>query len=232
MHVLLMKNIKRISKPTKSKEKIIPDFSLEMKALQKGIRYIAGVDEAGRGPLAGPVVAAAVILDPNDIPEGLNDSKALSHKKRLILYDSIIEKAHVSIASASPKRIDVMNIRQASLWAMRKAILSLCPEADFALIDGRDAISNLPIPCKAVIKGDARSLSIAAASIIAKVSRDKIMTSLARHYPEYGIEKHMGYPTAMHREALDRLGPTVQHRTSFSPVRSYIIKKNATDSLP
>lgn len=197
-----------------------PDFSIETDVIKRvgNGPLVAGVDEVGRGPLAGPVVTAAVILDPGFIPQGLNDSKKLSEKKRLVLFDEICRCAHVSIASASPERIDDLNIRGATLWAMVKALEGLPIAADYALFDGRDVPPGAPCPGQSVIKGDARSVSIAAASIVAKVARDAMMIRLGATLPGYGFEKHMGYGTKAHMAGLDRLGVTPHHRKSFRPI--------------
>ena len=195
-----------------------PDFNLEIAAMKKHGGVIAGVDEVGRGPLAGPVVTAAVILDPEAIPSGLNDSKKLSAKKRDALFIEICENAHVSIASASPAQIDTRNIRGATLWAMAKALNGLSIAPSFALFDGRDIAPHSPCPGQSVIKGDMRSVSIAAASIVAKVARDRMMERIGRNHPGYGFESHMGYGTRAHLEALDRLGVCEHHRRSFRPI--------------
>lgn len=197
-----------------------PDFSMESDVIERlgPHAFVAGVDEVGRGPLAGPVVTAAVILDPDNIPRGLNDSKKLSEKRRLALFDVICQTAHVSIASASPQRIDDLNIRGATLWAMVRALEGLPVVADYALFDGRDVPPGAPCPGQSVIKGDARSVSIAAASIVAKVARDTMMIRLGKSLPGYGFEKHMGYGTKAHMEGLDRLGVTPHHRASFRPI--------------
>lgn len=196
-----------------------PDFSSELKAKKAGYWPVAGLDEAGRGPLAGPVVAAAVILDENNIPEGLNDSKKLNVKKREILFEQIMATAHVAICSNSAKTIDETDIRKASLDAMRRSLIGLEVEAKFALVDGRDIPYGINIPANALVKGDGRSLSIAAASIIAKVTRDRLMDRAASLYPEYGFEKHAGYGTKAHREAIEQHGPCPIHRFSFKPIR-------------
>jgi len=199
-----------------------PDFSLET-ALPNATRgLVAGVDEAGRGPLAGPVVAAAVMLDPAAIPNGLNDSKKLSAGKRADLFDMICRSAHVGVAAVSQCQIDRMNIRAATLYAMRQALEALAVTPEHALVDGRDVPPGLCCTADAIIKGDARSVSIAAASIIAKVTRDRMMHAASRFYPGYGFERHMGYGTAAHLDALDRLGASRLHRASFAPVAKAI----------
>jgi len=201
-----------------STEQSVPDFVREARLRARGFELVAGVDEVGRGPLAGPVVAAAVILDPDHLPDGLNDSKKLTASVRERLFTEIMRHAHVAIASIPAARIDVINIRQATFEAMAGAVNGLAVRADFALIDGRD-VPPLPCPAEALIGGDRRSLSIAAASIIAKVTRDRMMTLLAQTYPDYGFEKHMGYGTAKHLKALDLHGPTPLHRMSFAPLK-------------
>jgi len=196
-----------------------PDFGFERRAMDEGFPLVAGLDEAGRGPLAGPVVAAAVILDPDNIPDGLNDSKALSAAKREELYGLILANATVAIASASAAEIDRTNILRASLASMRRALSSLPQMASYALIDGRDVPPGLHCPGKALVKGDARSVSIAAASIVAKVTRDRIMTRACSLFPAYGFSSHMGYASVVHRAAIAEHGPCPLHRMSFRPLR-------------
>lgn len=180
---------------------------------------VAGVDEVGRGPLVGNVVAAAVILDPARPIPGLTDSKKLSAGKRERLQEQIRERALAwAIASASPAEIDELNILQASLLAMRRAVLALDPQPDHALIDG-NRCPQLPCTAEAVIKGDLLVEAISAASILAKVHRDREMLDLHQRYPEYGFDRHKGYPTRAHLEALAQLGPLAEHRRSFAPVR-------------
>lgn len=204
-----------------SAEPVGPDFSFEREAEALGFWPVAGTDEAGRGPLAGPVVAAAVILDPACIPDGLNDSKKLTEAQRERLFDRILETAlSVSIASSGPARIDATDILKASLDAMRRAVLSLAVPARFVLADGRDLPPGTDLPGKAVIKGDSRSVSIAAASILAKVTRDRMMKRASLVFPAYGFAQHAGYPTAAHREAITDRGPCPLHRMSFRPLRS------------
>ncbi len=202
-----------------------PDFSFE---IQLGGR-VAGVDEVGRGPLAGPVMAAAVILDANNIPEGLNDSKKLSEKRRDALAEQLRECALVSIGEASVEEIEQINILQASLLAMRRAVEALPELPDHLLIDGKFAPKGINTPMTPLIKGDSRSLSIAAASIVAKVARDARMCALAQQYPGYGWDKNAGYPTKQHREALIALGPTPVHRRTFKTVHNILYQdKSAT----
>ena len=199
---------------------LVPDFSLESRAKRRGSWPVAGTDEAGRGPLAGPVVAAAVILDPKRIPEGLNDSKKLSASQREALYQVILREATVSIASSSPRRIDLIDIRKASLDAMRRAVAGLDQEARHVLADGRDVPPGLICAGEAVVKGDARSVSIAAASIVAKVMRDRMMVRAGLVYPDYGFEVHAGYGTDRHRSAIVTQGPCPLHRMSFRPLKA------------
>ncbi|WP_420568828.1 ribonuclease HII [Thalassovita sp.] len=207
-----------------------PDYSLEHAAHAQGFLRIAGVDEVGRGPLAGPVTAAAVILDPNRIPAGLNDSKKLSEKKRESLLKELLEVAQVSVAHATVEEIDTHNILRASHIAMVRAIQGLPQQPDYALIDGNMIPQNLTIPSQAVIKGDALSVSIAAASIVAKIRRDQLMVELGQQFPGYGWEKNKGYPSKQHREALENLGVTPHHRRSFKPVHNILYQqKNVSD---
>jgi ribonuclease HII len=199
-----------------------PDFSFEQQAAQWGLRYVAGVDEVGRGPLAGPVTAAAVILDPDQIPLGLNDSKKLSVKRRIIIEADICRMAEVSVAHATVDEIDALNILRASHLAMRRAIDGLARRPDHLLVDGNMIPRGLTLPAEALVKGDARSLSIAAASIVAKVARDRIMCELAADFPGYGWDSNAGYPTKSHKQALVRLGVTPHHRVSFKPVHNIL----------
>ncbi|MBQ9736143.1 MAG: ribonuclease HII [Clostridia bacterium] len=193
----------------------MPDFSLELALYEKGYTAVCGVDEAGRGPLSGPVVAAACILPPGLQIEGLDDSKKLSPKKRDALFDTIKENALAyAIASASPAEIDEINILNATMLAMRRAVAALSVPADAALIDGNIA-RDFPIFTQTVIKGDAISCSIAAASILAKVTRDRICLEDDKAYPEYQFAKHKGYSTALHMEILRKIGPSPIHRRSF-----------------
>ncbi|WP_404926832.1 ribonuclease HII [Mesorhizobium sp. ORM16] len=198
-----------------------PDFSFETKAMAEGLWPVAGMDEAGRGPLAGPVVAAAVVLDPANIPDGLDDSKRLSHLQREELFVRIIGSAlGVSMASVSAEGIDGSNILKASLEAMRRAVAGLPVQPKLALADGRDVPPGLPCTGRALIKGDQRSQSIAAASIVAKVMRDRMMCGCGSHHQHYGFEVHMGYATVRHRTAIETHGPVARlHRVSFAPFR-------------
>ena len=193
----------------------MPDYSIENTLHNEGYTYVCGVDEAGRGPLCGPVVAAAVILPKDAEIEGLNDSKKLTEKKREKLFDIIKEKAIAyAIAEATPAEIDEINILNASMLAMRRAVEALPVKADFALIDG-NCTRGFNIPTETVVKGDAISSSIAAASILAKVTRDRGCIELDRLYPEYNIAKHKGYPTKDHMDAVRKYGPTPIYRMSF-----------------
>ncbi len=194
-----------------------PSFARERAAIKRGIFPVAGCDEAGRGPLAGPVVAAAVILDPKRIPNGLDDSKRLKAPDREKLYERICASAEVGIAFGSRARIDRDNIRQASLWALARAVAALAVRPNLVLVDGIDRI-EAGCDCEAVVSGDALVLSISAASIVAKVVRDRLMMQVGAAHPGYGFERHMGYGVPEHCRALVRLGPTVHHRRSFAPV--------------
>ncbi len=200
-----------------------PDFSFETLALQNGHTIICGIDEAGRGPWAGPVVAAAVILDHRDIPAGLNDSKKLSHEKREALFDPIINSSHVGIGIVTAIEIDSINILQATYLAMKRAVENLNSQPTLALVDGNRAP---PLSCQVetIIKGDAKSLSIAAASIIAKVTRDWMMIKMDTQYPGYGFALHKGYGTAKHAAALAQLGPCAEHRKSFKPIANLLAR--------
>ena len=198
-------------------------WTFENTLSEKGFQFIAGVDEAGRGPLAGPVVAAAVILPRNFNLIGVTDSKQLSEEKRNYYFQKITEEAQsYAIASVSNERIDEVNIYQATIEAMRQAVMKLTIQPDFTLLDAIE-IEELPMQTKSLIKGDERSVSIAAASILAKVSRDRTMREIAYRYPEYGFEKHMGYGTKYHLQQLKAYGLTPYHRKSFSPVRKLLL---------
>ncbi len=194
----------------------MPDYLIEKEIIESGKKIVAGVDEAGRGPLAGPVCAAAVILPVDLEIEGLNDSKKLSEKKREKLYDIIIDKAVAyDIQLVDNEIIDEINILQATMLAMTNAVNSLSVKPDFVIIDGNRLPEQLEIPAKAVVKGDAKSMSIAAASILAKVTRDRLMLELAKEYPEYEFERHKGYGTKLHCEKLCEFGPCKIHRKTF-----------------
>lgn len=201
----------------KKKAAAAPTFSRERVLLKRGVWPVAGCDEAGRGPLAGPVVAAAVVLDPKHIPKGLDDSKRLTAARREELFEEICATASCAVAFASPARIDRDNILRASLWALARAVHALPEMPRHVFVDGRDRIDT-PCDCEAVIGGDGLVLSIAAASIVAKVSRDRLMCRLAQDCPGYGFEVHKGYGVPAHLEALRRLGPSIHHRRFFAPV--------------
>ncbi|MBN2907444.1 MAG: ribonuclease HII [Rhodobacteraceae bacterium] len=204
-----------------------PDFTLESEAMANGARFVVGVDEVGRGPLAGPVTAAAVRLDPARLPPGLNDSKKLTAARRVALHQAILAQAEVSIAHASVQEIDALNILRASHLAMCRAIAGLAQPPDLALIDGNLLPRDLPCAGLAVVKGDARSLSIAAASIVAKVTRDALMVELAQQHPGYGWERNAGYPTKAHLQALRDIGVSPCHRRSFAPVHNILYQEKS-----
>lgn len=200
----------------KNNEVTINWLEYENEAYSKGYNCVCGVDEAGRGPLAGPVFAAAVILPRGYVIEGVNDSKKLSEKKREELFEKIKSEALCySVASVDEKIIDEINILNATFLAMEKAVEGLKIHPDFVMIDGNRAPKSLDIPCQTVVKGDTKSASIAAASILAKVSRDRYMLEMAEKYPEYCFEKHKGYGTKLHYEMLDKYGVSEIHRKSF-----------------
>jgi len=198
---------------------VAPDMEAEQEARQSGCRCICGIDEAGRGPLAGPVVAAAVVLPPGFSLPGLNDSKKLTARKREELYEALMndERVQKSVAQASVGEIDRLNILYATHLAMSRAAQGLPETPDFCLIDGLP-VPNFPFPSRSIVKGDARCLSIAAASILAKVTRDRLMAELGKQFPQYGFECHAGYGTRAHLQAIETYGITVHHRRSFAPV--------------
>ncbi|MFA7307739.1 MAG: ribonuclease HII [Hyphomicrobium sp.] len=198
--------------------RIKPTFELEAAEHQLGSRPIAGVDEAGRGPWAGPVVAAAVILDPDKIPANIDDSKTLDEDSRAFLYRRIMKVAIVGVGIAEVDRIDRENILGATLWAMAEAVSQLGEIPKLVLVDG-DNTPRIPMSVRAIVKGDSKCLSIAAASIIAKVTRDRMMMDFARDYPGYGFERHKGYGTPEHQAAIAKLGVSALHRRSFRPVQ-------------
>lgn len=202
-----------------------PDYSFELAAQSRGLALIAGVDEVGRGPLCGPVVAAAVILDPRQIPSGLNDSKKLSEKVRERLFGELMSLATVGLGMASVEEIDQINILRASHLAMERAVAALAIPPDHVLIDGNQKPRGLRLSCETIVKGDGKSVSIAAASIIAKVTRDRIMVDLAQQHPGYGWAKNAGYPTKDHIAALQNLGVTPVHRRSFKPVHKMLYQE-------
>ena len=203
----------------------LPDYHLEELAILRGASVVAGVDEVGRGPLAGPVMAAAVILHPDRIPEGLNDSKKLGKKRREALYDQILEVADVGFGEASVAEIDEINILRASHLAMVRAVQDLSGRPDYVLVDGKMIPRGLNIRAEGVVKGDTKSVSISAASIVAKIRRDRLMESLAQQFPGYGWERNMGYPTKEHKSALVSLGITPHHRRSFKPVHNILYQE-------
>ncbi|MCR9127854.1 MAG: ribonuclease HII [Rhodobacteraceae bacterium] len=204
-----------------------PDDRLERAARARGFARVAGVDEVGRGPLAGPVTAAAVVIDPVRIPPGLKDSKQLSPRARAALADKLRGCADIGIGHASVDEIDRLNILQASHLAMRRAIDALMRPADFLLIDGNRMPGDLPCPAQTVIRGDTLSVSIAAASIVAKLCRDAIMVDLAQQHPGYGWETNAGYPSPAHKTALRDLGATPHHRRSFRPVHNILYQEKS-----
>lgn len=203
----------------------MPDFSFE----QEVPTPVAGIDEAGRGPWAGPVVAAAVILDPHNFPAGLNDSKKLSARKRESLFNELQNCAQIGVGLASVEEIDNINILQATFLAMQRAVDNLPAKPAFLLVDGNQK-PPIDLPLKTITKGDSRSFSIAAASIIAKNHRDSLMRELAKTYPDYGWEKNAGYGTAQHRDALNLVGVTPHHRRSFAPIRKILTQDSSINS--
>jgi ribonuclease HII len=207
--------------PSRKAEPIPPPTDrFERRARRKfGARLVAGVDEVGRGPLAGPVVDAAVVFPHGRYPEGVDDSKRLTAEERERLCELILDRALVSVAVASRARIDRMNILRASLWAMSRAVAALPVRPDHVLVDGNIKPPGLACGCETIIGGDGLCLSIAAASIVAKVTRDRLMTRVGTAFPDYGFESHMGYSTPQHFEALKLHGPCTHHRQSFAPVR-------------
>lgn len=194
----------------------MPDYEFEKAAVNSGFSCICGVDEAGRGPLAGPVCAAAVILPEGAVIEGLDDSKKLTEKKRERLYD-VIKKTAVaySVAYGTLEEIETVNILEATYLAMNRAIEGLNVKPDFALIDGNRAPRGIKIPCETIVKGDSKSMSVAAASVLAKVTRDRLMLEYDKKYPEYNFKKHKGYGTKEHTELIKQYGPCEIHRLSF-----------------
>jgi ribonuclease HII len=197
---------------------IVATFELEANELQLAGGPIVGIDEAGRGPWAGPVVAAAVVLDPDRIPPGIGDSKVLLPEEREAIYPRIMASAHVGVGIADVARIDRVNILNATLWAMQEAVKQLPEPPRLALVDGNKA-PRLACEARTLVRGDGRCLSIAAASIVAKVTRDRLMVALAREHPQYGFERHKGYGTPEHQAALARWGACPHHRRSFRPVQ-------------
>ncbi|MBQ1609579.1 MAG: ribonuclease HII [Elusimicrobia bacterium] len=196
-------------------------FEFDKDFYNKGLQFVSGVDEAGRGPLAGPVVAAAVILPKDIFIDGVNDSKKLTEKKRKVLFEEIKQKAFsYGIGIVDAKTIDEINILQATFLAMRKALEQLSVKPELVLIDGNHTIPNLQNKQQAIVSGDAKSACIACASILAKVTRDSIMLEYAKQYPQYNFEKHKGYGTKAHLEAIQKYGPCPIHRMTFAPLNS------------
>ena len=204
-----------------------PDFSFEKAAFARGFARVAGVDEVGRGPLAGPVTAAAVVLDPARIPRGLNDSKLLTPQRRAALFEEIIATADVAVAHASLAEIDRLNILRASHLAMTRAIALLSAPPDHVLFDGNLIPRGFTLSAEAVVKGDSRVLSIAAASIVAKICRDRVMVDLAQQHPGYGWETNAGYASKSHKEALQNLGVSPHHRRSFKPIHNILYQEKS-----
>jgi ribonuclease HII len=201
-----------------------PSFEFERRALAAGAGRVAGLDEVGRGPLAGPVTAAAVRLDPDRIPEGLDDSKRLPRKRREALAAELWQVADVCVAHASVAEIEELNILRAAHLAMRRAVTGLSVAPDHLLIDGNARPRGINIPAEMIVRGDARVLSIAAASVVAKVARDALMADLAAQTPGYGWETNAGYPTPAHKQALSVLGVSQHHRRSFRPVHNILCR--------
>jgi ribonuclease HII len=201
-----------------------PDFAAETEAMALGAPRVVGIDEVGRGPWAGPVVAAAVILDPAAIPDGVDDSKRLTPARRAELFEAIAATAAIGIGRASVAEIETLNILQASFLAMRRALAALGAVPSIALVDGALVPPGLPCPARAIVDGDARVLSIAAASIVAKVARDRTMVTLSQQFPGYGWRTNMGYGTPEHAAGLARLGVTPHHRRSFQPIHNMLCK--------
>lgn len=195
-------------------------------------QIVCGVDEAGRGPLAGPVVVAAVVLPRSGRIEGLADSKILAEAERERLFEEIVHNASVSTVVVGPGRIDALNIRGATLWGMTRAVEALPESPTIALVDGRDSPPGLRMPVRPMVGGDRRSTAVSAASIVAKVTRDRLMTRLAAAFPGYGFERHKGYPTPEHRAALMALGPCAQHRRTFAPVREALERSMQAEPPP
>lgn len=202
----------------------LPDFSVELAALSQGAHRVAGVDEVGRGPLAGPVTAAAVVLDPQNIPEGLNDSKKLTPRRREALSAWLTAHCDHCIVHVGVEEIDRLNIYHASHLAMCRAVAGLRTRPCLVLVDGNRVPRDLSCPGKAIVAGDARCATIAAASILAKVARDRLMVDLAQQHPGYGWESNAGYGTPAHKQALLDLGVTPYHRRSFQPVHNILCK--------
>lgn len=205
-------------------QRIAPSFRKERALFREGFTWVAGVDEAGRGPLAGPVVAAAVILDPKRIPKGIADSKLLDRNERERIFEKLCATAEISFASACAETIDTLNIFHATMKAMRRAVLGLARPPEIALIDGNIVPKDLPCQARAIVGGDATCLSVAAASIVAKVIRDRLMTRCDGAFSGYGLASHKGYSTKAHQAALTTLGPCRLHRRSFWRVAAFYEK--------
>lgn len=218
------------ARPVLSEDMTGPHFQYETEAHDTGARIVAGVDEVGRGPLAGPVMAAAVILDPRNIPKGLNDSKKLTAKRRAALHDEICAVALVGVGHASVEEIDSLNILRAAHLAMVRAVADLPRRPDLALIDGNMIPQDLPCAGRFIVKGDALCLSISAASIVAKTRRDRLMWDLAQHCPGYGWETNAGYGSKSHMQALQNLGVTPHHRRSFKPVHNILYQAKSINT--
>ncbi|MGR3341766.1 MAG: ribonuclease HII [Paracoccaceae bacterium] len=204
-----------------------PDYSFEQTAIDNGATYVVGVDEVGRGPVAGPVVAAAVRLNPDEIPDGLNDSKILSRQRRQLIAPLLWQVADVAVAQATVHEVETLNILQASLLAMERAVAALPNAADHILVDGNRTPDGLQSRARSIVKGDALSLSIAAASIVAKVWRDALMVDLAQQHPGYGWERNAGYLTKEHHLALQIHGVTPHHRRSFKPIHNILYQEKS-----
>mgnify|MGYP006415406097 FL=1 len=204
-----------------AKAKLEADYTFEAAAAARGLGPVCGIDEAGRGPWAGPVTAAAVMMRPDNIPPGLADSKTLSKARREALFEQLREAAVIGVGRASVAEIDRLNILAATMLAMARAVTDLAAAPGYALVDGNRA-PDLPCGVETLVKGDGRCLSIAAASIVAKVSRDREMAALAERFPGFGWERNAGYGTAEHRQGLARLGPNEMHRRSFAPIRKLL----------
>ena len=204
----------------------LPNFDVETGLIKKGYKAIAGVDEVGRGCIAGPVTAAAVILNPQKIPSGLNDSKKVNFKNREKIFQSIQDTCTFCVAHSSVEEIDQINILQASLLSMKRAILGLSIKPDFVLIDGNKSPGDLESESETIVKGDSKSLSIAAASIVAKVTRDRFMSRLDKEFPGYDWSQNAGYPTKLHKSAILNIGITPYHRRSFKPVYNILYSEN------
>ena len=217
----------KAAKAPRPEKSPVPDLFHERVATAAGARFVAGVDEAGRGPLAGPVVVAAVILNPADFPEGLDDSKKLLPETREALFAALMARATVSVVAAPPSVIAALNILGATMWAMRLAVLGLSQRPDYVLVDGNRLPARLPVPATAIIGGDGLSVSIAAASIIAKVTRDRMCRVMHLDAPQFGFAAHKGYSTPEHMAALELNGPCRHHRMDFAPCAEALARRVA-----